>query len=434
MSLIKNIVSKGALAATVITAGAIVSTGAQATEGYFQNGIGARHKALAGAGVADSRDATAITLNPAGLVHAGRQFNGSLSLFMPFREYTASPASAGLTGGIIAPGNVKSKRNIFPVPNIAYSHPLDEDSVIGFSLSGNGGMNTTYRNVPNTTPNCMGGTGVFCGGKSGVDLTQVIISSAYARKFGENISMGIGPVLILQRFKAKGLGFFGAAGFSADPANLTNRGYDYILGFGVRGGIEVKLTDNFRIGGTFQTKVVGDKFKKYRGLFAQAGSFDVPANFQVGLAFDITPDITFMFDYRHIFYSGVQAISNPNPTGALLGQGGGPGFGWKDTDTFKFGIEYDASEALTLRAGYSYNNNPIPNTQVTFNVLAPGVVKHHITGGASLKISPNSQLDFAAVFVPSAKQTGFTGAVMPQVTTIKMHQFEVTAGYTYHWN
>ncbi|WP_457817321.1 hypothetical protein, partial [Staphylococcus aureus] len=38
-----------------------------ATDGYFQDGLGARNKALAGAGVADSRDATAAALNPAGI-------------------------------------------------------------------------------------------------------------------------------------------------------------------------------------------------------------------------------------------------------------------------------------------------------------------------------------------------------------------------------
>ncbi len=46
---------------------------AQALEGYFQHGYGARHTALAGAGVADGRDATIAIINPAGLVHAGNE-------------------------------------------------------------------------------------------------------------------------------------------------------------------------------------------------------------------------------------------------------------------------------------------------------------------------------------------------------------------------
>ena len=43
---------------------AISSTSALAAEAYIQNGIGAREKALAGAGVASSTDATAASLNP----------------------------------------------------------------------------------------------------------------------------------------------------------------------------------------------------------------------------------------------------------------------------------------------------------------------------------------------------------------------------------
>ena len=50
-----------------------------ATEGYVVNGVGARKKALAGAGVASSKDATAASLNPAGLVNVESQINVSVS-------------------------------------------------------------------------------------------------------------------------------------------------------------------------------------------------------------------------------------------------------------------------------------------------------------------------------------------------------------------
>ena len=45
--------------------------------------------------------------------------------------------------------------------------------------------------------------------------------------------------------------------------------------------------------------------RKYSGLFADGGSFDIPANITAGLAYDLTPDLTVMADWRHIFYSGV---------------------------------------------------------------------------------------------------------------------------------
>ena len=114
---------------------------AQATEGYFQYGYGARQGALAGAGVADSRDAMSLSLNPAGLVDVGRQFQIGASLFMPYRSYTATGT------GFIAPGSFDSGSNYFVVPNIAYSSPIDGDSAWGLTLFGNGGMNTNWPNM-----------------------------------------------------------------------------------------------------------------------------------------------------------------------------------------------------------------------------------------------------------------------------------------------
>lgn len=67
---------------------------AQATEGYFQEGVSPREKALGGAGVADSRDALTIANNPAGLAFVGHQLSIGLSAFSPSREYTATGTAA----------------------------------------------------------------------------------------------------------------------------------------------------------------------------------------------------------------------------------------------------------------------------------------------------------------------------------------------------
>ena len=248
-------------AGVVLAAGTLVATEAAATEGYFQNALGARSKGMAGAGVANSKDATAITLNPAGLVHSGRQFNGSVSLFMPFRQYSATVAGAD-PGGVV-PGTQKSKRNIFAVPNMAYSQPINDTTTFGVSWSGNGGMNTTYKN----------GVGPFGGGTTGIDLTQVNISAGFGKQLGKYCSFGVAPIFAIQRFKANGLGNF--AFLSARPGNLTNRGYDYSFGGGVRVGVEFQLDDNIRVGASYQSKLLMSRFKKYSGLFAENGDFDI---------------------------------------------------------------------------------------------------------------------------------------------------------------
>lgn len=427
---------KGVAKATAI--GLIGSTclamgSASATEGYFQNGYGARQQGLAGAGVADSRDAMALSLNPAGIVGLGQQLQVGVSLFMPFRGYDAVGPGFVAPGGMS--GSIDSSSNIFGVPNMAYVAPIDPQSAWGFALFGNGGMNTTYKNVFNS--NCGGlGAGVFCGGNAGVDLMQAFLTVGYARSFGQ-FSLGVAPVVAVQRFKARGLSLF--APFSSDPLHLTNNDYDYSIGAGVRAGVQWAVTSNVRIGVSGQSPIWMTNFDDYRGLFAEQGDFDIPGNVTAGIAFDLNPAFTVMLDYKRIFYGSVPSIANPSTPllPGSLGTDNGPGFGWHDVDIFKVGAEWRISPIWTLRAGYAHNTNPIKAPDVTFNILAPGVVTDHFSGGFSYKMSPAATIDFGATFVPEHSVSGIEmtpGGPNPGRTiTLSMHQFQFTLGLTYQF-
>ncbi|MGE3246426.1 MAG: OmpP1/FadL family transporter, partial [Beijerinckiaceae bacterium] len=421
-------------AAAGIVAAVAIAPAAFATEGYFQAGYGARSKALAGSGAADSRDAMSLSVNPAGLVDVDDQLNAGASLFMPYRGYD-------VTGpGLIAPGftpggKVNSSRNVFGIPYFGYSRHITPDSAWGVAIYGNGGMNTTYRMPANV--NCGGGFGVFCGGKTGVDLNQAFVTVGYAHRFG-NLSVGIAPVFAFQMFKAYGLLPF--AGVSSNPLALSNNGYDKSIGGGVRGGVQWKVAPNFRIGLSGSTQMYMQKFDKYAGLFADGGKFNVPANITAGVAWDVRPDVTLMMDYKRIFYSGVGAVSNASNVPLPLGFPGGPGFGWKDVDVVSVGAEWRVNPVWTLRAGYAHNTNPVTARDVTLNLLAPGVVTDHFTAGLNYKLSPNSSIDVAAMYVPTHRVTGIEvtppppngiGANPFRTVSLRMHQFELTVGYNY---
>jgi len=417
---------------TCLTAAWLAASSAQATEGYFQYGYGARQSGLGGAGVADSRDAMALSLNPAGLVDVSRQFQLGMALFLPYRSYTAT----GTT--FVAPGSYDSGDNIFPVPNMAYSSPIDADSAWGLALFGNGGMNTNWPNMTNTAAGCGGGIGVFCdGSKLHVDLMQAFVTLGYARRFG-SFSVGVSPVAAIQRIRVQGLGAF--AGVSSDASNLSSGNYSYAYGGGLRLGAQWMVMPNVRVGFSGQTPIWMTKFKKYAGLFAEGGGFDVPANLTAGVAWDVMPNFTVMFDYKHIFYGSVASIANPMSSPGLLGQSNGPGFGWRDIDIFKIGAEWRATPQWTFRVGYAHNTNPITSPDVTFNILAPGVVTDHFTGGIAYKSSPNSTWEFAAAYAPSHTVNGPEKTGAPPFTTtagsnieLEMHQYQFTFGYTYEF-
>ena len=186
-------------AAAVLLAGA-GSTVAYATDGYFMNGYGASQTALAGAGVAYSQDAMAISLNPAGLVNVDDQtVAGDGRFSMPSRSYTAGGNTLPLPFDVVETGTHNSGNNWFPVPDFAWTKHLGQDTVLGVGVYGNGGMDTRY---PNTIFKSMGSYG-----PTGVDVNQAFMSVSLSQRFGQ-LSVGVAPVLAMQIFNGIGLGAF----------------------------------------------------------------------------------------------------------------------------------------------------------------------------------------------------------------------------------
>ncbi|MBL4595727.1 MAG: outer membrane protein transport protein [Robiginitomaculum sp.] len=409
--------------------GALVAP-ALATEGYFQHGTGARAKALAGAGVADTRDAAGMALNPAGLLRAGTQAQISLSAFQAKRGFTGSGGP-----GFTPSGEVDSVNEWFPIPNLAYSHRISDKAAWGIVVVANGGLNTTYApDVAN--PVCGSGpfpssTGVFCDNGAGVDLNQVFIQPTFAYQLVNGLSVGVAPVLAVQRFEARGLAIFG--GLSVDPANLTDNGQNWSTGIGVKVGVDIDTGTGFRIGASYQPKINMSRFDRYRGLFADGGDFDVPSNWTVGVAWDVADNVTALFDVRHIDYSGVGSVGNSSSIPNFFGNFGGPGFGWNDVTAYKFGVEW-RRDAFTWRAGFAHNNNPIDPEDVTLNILAPGVIENHITGGFSYAVNEGNSFDFALLFAPNNTVRGeevIPGGPPGHFIELELSQIEITFGWTF---
>ena len=409
--------------------GLALAAPASATEGYFQNGAGARHKALTGAGVADGQDATAAILNPAGIVGVGDNLTVAASLFTPDRGYT------GTGQGFTPSGKIEGNQTeSFIIPNISYVRQLDENRAVGVSIYGNGGLNADYAAVTNPAcaqPGLPDTVGVFCGGALGVNLNQAFISGTYAQDFGA-FTLGVSPIVALQSFEAKGLGAF--AGVSGNPAALTNNGTDWAYGFGVKFGAVYDASDRVRVAGAYQPTINMSEFDDYAGLFAEGGGFDIPSDIQIGIAFDASDNITLLADWRQINYSEVASVANSPTAQFPLGSDNGAGFGWDDISAIKLGVEWDINDSLTLRGGYSWNDNPIDSGDVTLNILAPGVVTQHFTAGFAKSLGTKNAIEGAIMFAPKDSVNGIEvtpfGANPNQNIDLYMSQIELTLGWS----
>jgi long-chain fatty acid transport protein len=381
------------------------------------------------------------------MVFVGNRWDIGLDLFSPRRESSRTGGNVGIDG------QAESDSNYFLIPELGYNKMINPNLSLGITVYANGGMNTDYPGgqIPaasacggfNPTP---GSKNLLCGdGSLGVDLMQLIFAPTLAYKVTPNHAFGISPLIGYQRFAAEGLQAFG--GFSTSSANLTNQGYDSSWGYGVRIGWFGQLSDRVSAGAAYSTKIYMQAFDKYKGLFAEQGDFDMPENYSVGIAVKATPKLTVLADYRRINYNDVPSVGNPSANvvqcaggnqAYCLGGASGAGFGWQNVNAYKLGFEYQHSGEITLRAGYSHNDNPIGAQDVTFNILAPGVIEDHVTLGFTYKTKSGGELTMAYMHGFNNSVTGsslFNNFVGPGQSagseTIKMYQDSI--GIAYGW-
>jgi long-chain fatty acid transport protein len=382
---------------------ALAANHSHATDGYFDYGYGINAKGIGGAGVAFPQDSLAPASNPAGVAFLDNRFDLGLSYFQPDRS--ASIGSSEFNG---------NGRNDFYVPELGYRHSITTNLSFGLAVYGNGGMNTDYGRDPG-----------FGSGNAGVDLDQLFLAPTLAYKLTENHAIGVAPILAYQRFKAYGLQNFG----------VPDAGYDNSVGAGARVGYTGKLTDWLTVGATYESRVFMTRFTKYQNLFAEHGSFDVPENFALGFAVKPIQKLTFATDVEEIFYSEVNAVGNDLSQARLangLGSDGGPGFGWRDVTVVKTGVAYDVNQWVTLRLGYNYSTQPIPDNQTYFNVLAPAVVQHHVTAGATYHINKNWEL--TAFYAHAFKETvDGSGNALGAGSNANLTMSQDTFGFSIGW-
>ena len=397
---------------------------AEATNGYFTHGYGTIAKALGGAGVAMPQDTLAAGTNPAGLAFLGKRYDIGVSVFGPNRSYTVEGNPSGFPGTFgLAPGKVESESTSFFIPQFGANWLLNEANTLGIVIYGHGGMNTDY---PTNTFGAQSPTGV--------NLEQLFVGVPWAFKYNEQHAFSIMPVFVYQSFEAQGVGSF--APFSSAPTKLSNNGANTTTGYGAKIGYMGNWFEKFSFGASYQTEMKMGEFDDYAGLFAEQGGFNIPSTWTAGIAIKPTPKWAVLMDLQKIYYSDVKSINNPllpNLQTARLGDDNGAGFGWKDMDVVKFGLQYNTLDKWIWRAGLSIGAQPIPASEVLFNILAPGVMEEHLTFGFTRKIGTTMGLDFALMYAPEVEVSGPNSLEFPgaQQIILAMDQWEISLNYSW---
>ncbi len=426
------------IAVGVLIGGLMLSSmGVQAGGGYFLPFYGGYSSQMAGTATAVGLDGLAASSNPGKLFAVGNRLDLGTNIAELYRRIERQggpdPSMDFAT---------TSDNGTFFVPQAGFAHRLGDNYAFGLALYANGALNTAYpgnTGVPSSNQNpsaCGSQPANFLGGcgQLGVDLSQLILAPTAAWRFAPGNTFGIAPLIAYQRFRAYGLQAFEP--LSQNPSNVSNRGYDQAFGIGVRVGWYGEVLPRLTLGAAYSTKIYMQRFDRYRGLLADDGHFDVPANYSVGAAFRATSNWLLALDVQRIDFRGVPALGNSllnslqNPQGAPLGSKGGSGFNWRNQTNYRIGTEFSLSPSLSVLGGVSYGIAPGDKSvgSVSVNTISPTPTTT-ASIGFNWWYSPAYELQFAYSHYFFASYGGPSALVLGATESVAAHVDVVWIGW-----
>ncbi len=108
----------------------------------------------------------------------------------------------------------------------------------------------------------------------------------------------------------------------------------------------------------------------------------------LGVAFKGIECTTIAADVRYFDYAGTKMFGEAPPNGT----------GWESVFSVALGVQRDMSERLSLRAGYLFNENPIPSALTLFNTELPAITQHQLSLGGSYRLNQWMRTDMAIIY------------------------------------
>jgi long-chain fatty acid transport protein len=162
---------------------------------------------------------------------------------------------------------------------------------------------------------------------------------------------------------------------------------------------------------------------------------NLPMSIGYGMAYDVYDNFRLSFDFEWVNWANafdkmeikLTNGSNDNVNTMIGSKDFNIDFPlkWKDAVIIKIGGEYDITNHFTMRIGFAYGSNPVPETTV-FPVF-PAIVEHHLTIGATYSINDDIKINGAfetalnkklSAANPSEIQSEFSGSISQLSTTI----------------
>ncbi len=291
-------------------------------------------------------------------------------------------------------GSTASDVDINPMPAFAFVYSPD-DSPWSYGIGGSAiagfGVDYPASNLPSPanpttnpilTPQFGTGNG-FGFGAVHSSFQQMQIHTTLACRVTDNWSIGVAPTF---NWTSLTVSPWPAAAPNADGTYPSGGSADSRWGLGLQvGAYWEDVCSGWSFGASYKTSQWVEEYKinsTDASGYPRQLTFDMdyPAIISVGVGYAGFERLSLAWDVRYIDYNNTDGFRTTgfNPaTGAIVG------FGWNSIVTTSLGAQYQVSERLSVRAGYTFNENPIEDKVTFYNIHAPAIVQNHMSCGFS---------------------------------------------------
>jgi long-chain fatty acid transport protein len=430
---------------------ACVAVMAQANAGgIYRDGAGARALSLGGASVGQPNSALeALQANPAGLSTIK---NPQLQLGLGAARAEGEFANAANPGA-----NIDAGLGVWP--EAAFAYPLGDIPVtLGLAFGPDAALGGEWNYLD--APGGIGGTTSYGFQEHRSEITALRTTLGASVAITEQLSLGAGVGLIYNQNRLHAPYIFQTYPALQGFKTLLDLQTD---GFGVNGtfGLLFRPTDKVSLGLSYQTPTRirskgdanGNAGVQLDNLFGPGVQPDFhydaevqnefPQLVSAGLSWQIHDRVRTIFQVDWINWADafdelevyLNNGSNPQINGVL---GTANIFDiiplrWENQFVYRLGVEFQATEAIALRAGYTYGKSPVPDRTLT--PLTAAIMEHKLGGGVGWK-KDRYFVDAAYQYsLPASQRVGTSalqaGEYSNSRTAVSVHLIALTLGVNF---
>lgn len=348
-------------------------------QGYVLPGVGPVNRSMGGASTAAPLDATgALHWNPASITGLpGSRVDLGMDLVINRNRVNSFAGIAGSTDN-------DAGYSALPAIGLVYRQP-DSSVAYGLGMNVTGGFFVNYPGSltnPIFTPQPPVGAGY---GPSYTRLGFLQLAPTVAWEITETVSIGVAPTINVADAQASPFPF---AAPNADGSYSPATGNRNVWGIGAQAGVFYESPGGINLGFSIKSPQWFSRFKfnseDELGLPREVTTqVEFPMILSAGAAYSGIENVLFAVDVRWVDFESTEAFGEP----ATFSGGALRGLGWESVWMAAFGMQLELTERWTLRAGYSYNQNPIPESLTALNVFAPAIYQHVLNIGTSYQLT-----------------------------------------------